>query len=56
MGDWEYAGTPWDGFRGELGWLGVSGSAAARAEACKHHKYGDLVRAAGTARFEGACM
>jgi hypothetical protein len=56
MGDREYAGTPRDGFRQEPGWRGVAGSAAARAEAGKHDKYGDMVRAAGAARFEGACV
>ncbi len=56
MGDREYAGTPRDGFRREPGWRGVAGSAAARAEAGKHEKYGDLVRAAGAAPFEGACV
>jgi hypothetical protein len=56
MGDPGYAGMPRDGFRLEPGWRGVSGSAAVRAEAGKHHKYGDRVRAAGAARFEGACV
>ena len=56
MGDPGYAGTPRDGFRLETGWRGVSGSAAARAEAGKHLKYGALVRAAGAAQFEGACV
>ncbi len=45
-----------DGFRRELGWREVAGSAAARAEAGKHEKYGDLVRAARAARFETACV
>ena len=56
MGDREYAGTPRDGFRQEPGWRGVAGSSAARAEAGKHEKYGDMVRAAGAGRFEGACV
>jgi len=56
MGDPGYAGTPRDGFRLEPGWRGVAGSAAVRAEEGKHHKYGALVRAAGAAQFEGACV
>ena len=56
MGDREYAGTPRRGFRLESGWKRVAGSAAERAEAGKDHKYGDRVRAAGAARFEGACV
>ncbi len=48
--------NPRDGFRGELGWWGVAGSAVARAEAMEDDEYGDLVRAAGAARFERACV
>jgi hypothetical protein len=55
MGDREYAGTPRDGFRRDLGWRGVAGRAAAQEEAGKHETCGDL-RAAGAARFEGDCV
>ena len=56
MGDPEYAGRPRDGFRLEPGWRGVSGRAAQRAEDGKHRKYDGMVREAGAAQFEGACV
>ena len=56
MGDRGYGGKPRVGFHQEEGWRGVAGRAARRAESGKEGKYAARVRAAGAARFEGACV